>query len=119
MSNFLVAYSTLQALKKNVSDSGYGIEEKYVREFHKQLEQIEKIVGTDTFNSNDFKIDDGEVKHFVALANYATGETTTSDERYCDTDLFKTKIDAALSYIVMISSDKEKTQIMGFHDTEG
>lgn len=113
MSKIIVAYATLKSLRGNVKNDGYGIEEKYVAEFHKCLKTIETSLGKSNFDADEFMIPAEEITHFTSIPNYVTGETYNSKVRYCDEPLYFTKLDAALEYIVMIAPIEEKRK-MGF-----
>ena len=98
------AFMTLSALRKNVGEITYGVEEKYVREFHTVLDRLEAI-GIDV---SEFRVPISEVKKVARGGSYLTGETWYSDEKYVDKPYFLTKLDAILGYFEIITSEKPR-----------
>lgn len=113
MSKYLVAYSSLVALKDNLPDKN-KIEEIYVNQFHAALKIIsESIDNLSIFDPKDFSIPS---KHIMPVVNsIKNGSVHHSTVRFSDRSLLMMKIDSALNYIKMISTGNEKQQIMGFH----
>ena len=114
------AYSRLTALKSNLPKNGWGIDEKFIREYHAVLDKLEEATG---LRLEEFRIPDSELQR--AVASYAPAdpysggeeETTYTDERYCSRDYTLSKLDAILMYFRLISSANGKTA-MGFQSPE-
>lgn len=113
MSKYLVAYATLLALRKNVDGNSYHTKESYVNEFHQALSNIEQEVGVQIFRADDFRVGNQLLAPQMVSNNYLTHEVKYSKERYCETNIFLTKIDATLNYLQLIAP-KEDKQKMGF-----
>lgn len=79
-----------------------SIEEKYIREYHHILDQIEEQTGE---NFDDLRIPDHELAPRATSGShtglYGTGQIkwNYSKERYCDYDFFAIKLDGALVFI--------------------
>ncbi len=97
------AYATLVALRNNTEKINYGIQEKYVREYHAILERLEGIGHTLT----EFRIPREEVGPRVTSVDMSGGRTYTQ-ENYVDKIYFLTKIDALLGYFDLISSERPR-----------
>lgn len=113
MSKFIAAYATLVALRKNVDEDDHDISEDYVNQFHDSLTDIQNELGAETFSAGRFKIDPELITPNVASFNYVSGDTEYTKKRYCETRIFLTKLDAAITYLELIAPKEEKRR-MGF-----
>lgn len=102
-------YTRLNSLKQNLPQHS-SIKEKYVREYHSAVQELESTTKLDLA---EFKIANGEVKPLLASSNGITGEENYTGERFCDKSFLLTKLDALLSYFQIKYLTKEKS-IMGF-----
>jgi len=103
------AYATLQALRSNIDAiaTAYGVEEKYVAEYHSALDMLEGI-GIDVAQ---FRIWASEVQSRVSLAVSYPGEATkkyNTRKRYVDKGLLLTKLDTILMYFDLTHSDEPR-----------
>lgn len=101
------AFAMLTALRKNIAEINYGVQETFVREFHSTLDKVEAI----GISVSEFRIPDSEVKPRV-LSVHMGGGRTYSDEKYVDKSFILTKLDAVLDYLEIITSEKPRK--MGF-----
>jgi ABC-type lipoprotein release transport system permease subunit len=105
------AYARLSSLRKNIGDIKYGIEEKYVFEYHGILDKFQYL-GVDT---SEFRIPDSEIAPIVTSISTLTFEdrpsgVTYSKEKYVDRSFFLIKLDAILGYFE-ITTSKEPRKI--------
>ncbi len=116
----LRSYSRLNALKVNLPKNGWGIDEKYIREYHDMLTVLEGATG---MRLEEFRIPDNELQRvmtsYTPPGPYFGGEekTTYTNERYCDRDYVLSKLDAILTYFQILNSPKEENKI-GFRHPE-
>ena len=104
------AYATLQALRSNIIDiaSVYGVEEKYVSQYHAALDMLESI-GIDVAQ---FRIPPSEVQHRetippVSYPGQPAPEEYTK-EKYVRKGLLLTKLDTILMYFEPTHSDEPR-----------
>jgi len=104
-------YSRLKALRQNLPGTvGWGVEEKFVREYHDILSKLESAMG---FDLGEFKIPDTEIQRKIssyAPANSFMGtpeETTYTEERYVNQSYMLAKFDAVLGYFEILNSPRE------------
>jgi hypothetical protein len=86
------AYARLLALKEHVPPG--AVEHIYVAEFHAALDHCEQV-GLDVA---EFRVPEGQIRPQLRSSNTHTGEKTYSEERYAPSSLFRTKLDAFLTY---------------------
>ena len=103
------AYAMLQALRSNIDaiTTAYGVEEKYVAEYHSALDMLEGI-GIDVAQ---FRIWDSEVQSRVSLAVSYPGEATkkyNTRKRYVDKGPLLTNLDTILMYFELTHSDEPR-----------
>ena len=105
------AYATLQALRNNIDaiTTVYGVEEKYVGQYHIALDMLEGI-GIDVAQ---FRISSSEFQHRVAqglTVSYpgkpAPREYTRG--KYVTKGLLLTKLDTILMYFQLAHSDEPR-----------
>ena len=106
-------YATLSSLRKNISQINYGIEEKYVNQYHEALDRLQSI-GIDV---TEFRIPHSEVRPRSTGGSYITGETFYSEEKYIDKPVILIKLDAVLSYFEIITAERPKN--IGFRQSDG
>ena len=94
----LEAFSRLKSLRQNMPKS-YSVDMKFVDEFHKILDLLERNSGT---NLQNFRIPDTEIRPIPAGGNYLTGEIEYTDEPYCDRDFFAMKVDGVLTMFELL-----------------
>ena len=99
----LRAYSTLQALRKNIEKINYGVTEVYVQEFHGILNRLRDI----GIEVSEFRIPDSLVKPRIT-ATFSDGRRSYSDEKYVDKPFILTKLDAILGYFEFVTSETPK-----------
>lgn len=104
-------YTRLVALKDNLPTRA-DVEEKYVREYHSILSDLESEIKTDL---SEFKVPESEIDPTVVSWNMLSGDTTYSKDRYCDKPILLGKLDSVLSYF-KIRYLSEPTPKIGFGD---
>ncbi len=97
------AFSTLTSLKQNVLEEGHHLHERYVTEYHRVVDGLEKQ-GMDL---TEFKIPQSELKPILASYNGLSGESTYSDDNYVQKTFFLMKLDALLGYFSLTIDDKK------------
>jgi len=102
----LQSLAILESLKSNVPEQ--SIKERYVREFNENLMEIEQILNIDL---SKFKIDTKDVKPRVISYDPYRGKRY-SEVKYCERELYLTKLDGAIVFISMLL--KEPPKEMGF-----
>jgi hypothetical protein len=113
MSKYLVSYATILALRKNIDETKFETKESYVNQFNHALKDIEQEVGAEIFSSDDFSINPEYIKKTLMAYNPINKQSQYSKDKYCETRLLLTKIDAALNYLQLIAPEEDK-QKMGF-----
>lgn len=98
-------YSRLTSLKENLPSS---VEEKYVRDYHSIVDELEKITSS---NLSEFRLPEGEVRSRITSGNYLTGEKKYSKNRYCDKNFLLAKLDALLGYFQFRYLSEKKEEI--------
>lgn len=117
--NIIRAYTRLVALKQNLS-SAYDIKEKYVKEYHEIIDMLSKETNA---LFEEFRIPTQEIKYQMTScwpADPYSGQEagqTYSEDRYCEKELFLSKLDALLSYFQIKYLSQEKQEI-GFKPPE-
>ena len=109
---FARAYARLSSLRKNIGDIKYGIEEKYVYEYHEILDKLERL----EIDVSEFRIQNSEIAPHIKSFNTLTGEKSFSREKYVDKSFILTKLDAILGYFEIITSKEPRK--MGFNQPE-
>lgn len=108
------SYSRLTALKANLPTIGWGIEEKFIKEYHYILVALEEAM---EMTLGEFRIPDNELQR--AMTSHTSSdpyfggeeETTYTNERYCSRDYVLSKVDALLTYFQILTSPQEKPSI--------
>ena len=105
------AYAMLQALRKNVEKmTKLSIEETFVHEFHSALGKLTGI----KIDVSEFRIPDSEIAPIrTSIPVYSwdggdNGRATYSKEKYVNKEYFLMKIDTALGYFEIITSEKPR-----------
>ncbi len=96
------AFSILNSLKQNVPQN-HEISEKYVIEYHRVLEELQKQ-GIDI---QEFKIEPAQVKPRLISSNSLTGERTYSEGKYIERSFFLMKLDSLLGYFTLTIEDRK------------
>ena len=109
----LKALALLQAFRQNLPNG--SIEEDYVIEYHQILEAIQQQTGEEL---KDFFIPANKLEHEVAgtspptRGNHFRPQTHYTDERFCDLEFFRMKLDAAINYLnYLLPAEPEKRSI--------
>jgi len=104
------AYATLQALQSNINDIAtvYGVEEKYVSQYHAALNMLEGI----GINVEQFRIPPSEVQHRETISPVSYPEQPAPEEytkeKYVTKGLLLTKLDTILMYFDLTHSGKSR-----------
>lgn len=102
------AYATLQALQSNINGitTIYGVEEKYVSQYHAALDMLEGI-GTDVAQ---FRIPPSEVQHreTISTVSYPGELAPYTKEKYVTKGLLLTKLDTILMCFNLAHSDESR-----------
>lgn len=106
----LRVYTRLDSLKKNLPKP-QTIHEKYVREYHSIVDELEKITSSDLA---EFKVPDAEIKPH---SNYIRKEIRYSRDKYCERSFLLAKLDGLLGYFQIKYLSEEKREI-GFKRNE-
>jgi len=104
---FSRAYARLSSLRKNINDIKYGIEEKYVCEYHEILNKLQDL-GVDV---SEFRIPDSMVKPQIGIRSTDIGGKVScsySEDKYVDKPFILTKLDAILGYFEIVTSEKPR-----------
>lgn len=101
-------YTRLNSLKENLPVKTTIISEKYVREYHSIVDDLEKITNSDLI---EFKISEAEIKPWLSSYNYITGEKNYTSEKFCDRSFLLVKLDALLGYFQIKYLSQEKRTI--------
>lgn len=113
------AYSRLVALKNNLPKSGWGIDEKFIHEYHDILTVLEKTTRVQLY---EFRIPDNELRREMTSYTPADDlfggkeETTYTNELYCGRDYVLCKLDAVLGYFQILNSGQKNS--IGFQYSE-
>jgi hypothetical protein len=100
-----MAYVKLRALRLNLPDKG-RVNERIVAEMHESLD----LLSTEGFDVAAFRIPDTDLRPVLRSDNPRTGEKHYSEERFVDSILLRTKLDA----ILMLFDLKVQKQTVGF-----
>jgi hypothetical protein len=96
----------LKSMRTHLADIGAIIEERYVKEYHAELQRLEDI-GDDI---SEFRILQSDVQPVARAWDYSSsnrGEACYSEERYVARALMMPKLDAAISYIESLGATTE------------
>jgi len=104
------AYATLQAMQSNINDIAtvYGVEEKYVSQYHAALDMLEGI----GINVEQFRIPPSEVQHRETISPVSYPEQPAPEEytkeKYVTKGLLLTKLDTILMYFDLTYSGESR-----------
>ena len=104
------AYAMLTSLQKNINQMKDDPTEIFVQEFHTVLDRLENI----GMEVSEFRIPDSAVQPQITA--WWEGGESYSEEKYVERALILTKLDAALGYFEIITSEKPKK--IGFSKPE-
>ena len=115
--NIIRVYTRLLGLKNNLPKDCFGIKENYVNDYH----QIVDILARETeISLDEFMVPDQEMENKMTSCwpdNEFFGQKAGakySKDRYCERELFLSKLDALLSYFQIKYLSGDKPQEIGF-----
>jgi hypothetical protein len=113
-----MALASLQAFVDEMPGNGVDIEEKYVDLYHKLLADIQTELECDL---SYYRIPSGELARQVTSTSYGPRlprhprpETTYSQERYCDSEIFLIALKGAVNFINGLLTPTTVKRIIGF-----
>lgn len=107
MDEIAKSYAMLSSLKQNVPNL-VNVDTKWVDDFHKSLEMIEKTTGLDL---QEFRVSQEEFKKEVSGGNIRTGQVRYSGRMLVERARLMMKLDAVLAYFQYQQSKPTKGQI--------
>ena len=92
------AIAILSSIKDNLPSDPY-LELRWVHEYHRALEKVEKTI---TLDLAEFRIEQSSIRSIVVSGNYVTGQVNYSDESFCDRSIFLQKSDSVIKYLNLL-----------------
>jgi hypothetical protein len=109
MDDIVKAFALLSSLKQHIPNN-YEVDQSWVDDFHKALQQIETATGT---SLQEFHVSQQELKREVSSSNYLDGTVDYSGRMVVERSRLLLKVDAVLGFFQYVK-DKPAKGKLGF-----